>query len=345
MFFIIYFFTSGAVWTGDNTGEWGHLKISIPMTLSLNLVGITLSGADVGGFFKNPDAELLTRWYQAGAYMPFFRAHAHLDTKRREPWLLPAEHMKSIKASIEARYRFLPYWYTLFYNSAKDGQPVMRPLWVEFPFEKNTFTVEDEFLVGPGLLVHPVTDNGATGVNVFFPGNGQVYYDIDTYQIYQGNQNTYISADLQKIPVFYRGGHIIPKKDRVRRASYLGRNDPYTLVVALDAQGRADGDLYVDDYQSFQYQNNKEYSHRSFIFKNNQLVSSNADPQGSLSTPSWVERIVVLGLQQPPSSVTLTIAGGHTKDLSFKFDRKYQHVVTIKKPDVNIAEDWTITLK
>ena len=55
---------TGAVWTGDNTGEWGHLKISLPMVLTLNLVGITLSGADVGGFFKNPEHELLTRWYQ-----------------------------------------------------------------------------------------------------------------------------------------------------------------------------------------------------------------------------------------------------------------------------------------
>lgn len=44
-------------------------------------------GADVGGFFGNPDTELLVRWYQLGAYYPFFRAHAHHDTKRREPWL------------------------------------------------------------------------------------------------------------------------------------------------------------------------------------------------------------------------------------------------------------------
>ena len=54
----------GAVWTGDNTADWNHLRISLPMLMSLNLGGITFSGADVGGFFKNPDAELLTRWYQ-----------------------------------------------------------------------------------------------------------------------------------------------------------------------------------------------------------------------------------------------------------------------------------------
>ena len=59
------------MWTGDNTGEWGHLKISLPMLMTLNLVGITLAGADVGGFFKNPDAELLTRWYQASRWNNF----------------------------------------------------------------------------------------------------------------------------------------------------------------------------------------------------------------------------------------------------------------------------------
>ena len=63
MYTFPYFFT-GAVWTGDNTADWGHLKISLPMVMTLNLVGVTFSGADIGGFFKNPEPELLTRWYQ-----------------------------------------------------------------------------------------------------------------------------------------------------------------------------------------------------------------------------------------------------------------------------------------
>ncbi|GFY87476.1 glycosyl hydrolases family 31 protein [Actinidia rufa] len=71
----------------DNTAEWEHLRVSVPMILTLGLTGITFSGADVGGFFGNPEPELLVRWYQLGAYYPFFRAHAHHDTKRREPWL------------------------------------------------------------------------------------------------------------------------------------------------------------------------------------------------------------------------------------------------------------------
>ncbi|RVW28249.1 putative glucan 1,3-alpha-glucosidase [Vitis vinifera] len=77
----------GAVWTGDNTADWDQLRVSVPMILTLGLTGMTFSGADVGGFFGNPETELLVRWYQLGAYYPFFRAHAHHDTKRREPWL------------------------------------------------------------------------------------------------------------------------------------------------------------------------------------------------------------------------------------------------------------------
>ncbi len=73
----------GAIWTGDNESSWSHLAIAAPMLLSLNVGGLSFVGADVGGFFGNPDAELMTRWVQAGAYQPFFRGHAHHDSQRR----------------------------------------------------------------------------------------------------------------------------------------------------------------------------------------------------------------------------------------------------------------------
>jgi alpha 1,3-glucosidase len=76
----------GAVWTGDNKADWAHLAAATPMLLSLGVAGIVFSGADVGGFFGDPEPELLARWYQAGAFQPFFRGHAHIDAKRREPW-------------------------------------------------------------------------------------------------------------------------------------------------------------------------------------------------------------------------------------------------------------------
>jgi alpha 1,3-glucosidase len=85
---------------------------------------------------------------QAGAFQPFFRAHAHLDTKRREPFLLPEENMNIVRAAIRARYSYLPYWYTLFFMSEQDGAAVMQPLWVEFPKEKATFKIDDTYMIG-----------------------------------------------------------------------------------------------------------------------------------------------------------------------------------------------------
>jgi alpha 1,3-glucosidase len=116
----------GAIWTGDNAAEWSHLVISSPMLLSLNLGAISFSGADVGGFFGNTDAELMTRWMQAGAYTPFFRGHAHHDAKRREPWMFGEETMKRLRKAAMARYALLPYWYTIFAEASRTGMPIMR---------------------------------------------------------------------------------------------------------------------------------------------------------------------------------------------------------------------------
>lgn len=113
--------------------------------------------------------------FQAAAYQPFFRAHAHLDTRRREPWLLDADYTNAIREAIRDRYALLPYWYTLFYHGERQGGPIMRPLWVEFPKDKLGFAVENEHLVGSGLLVHPVTSAGASHVSVYFPGENEVW--------------------------------------------------------------------------------------------------------------------------------------------------------------------------
>jgi alpha 1,3-glucosidase len=143
---------TSAVWTGDNAAQWSHLKIAIPMLLSLSVTGFGFAGADVGGFFYNPDAKLLVRWYQAGAYQPFYREHAHIDTARREPWLFGDDNTRLIRQAIEQRYNYLPYWYTLFYKQEKHGIPPMLPLWANFPKDKNTFKIEDSFMVGMYII-------------------------------------------------------------------------------------------------------------------------------------------------------------------------------------------------
>ncbi|KAG5263471.1 hypothetical protein AALO_G00265190 [Alosa alosa] len=331
----------GAVWTGDNAAEWDHLKISIPMCLSLGLVGISLCGADVGGFFKTPSAELLVRWYQTGAYQPFFRAHAHLDTPRREPWLFGPENTALIREAVRQRYALLPYWYQQFYQAYRTGQPVMRPLWVEYPKDTATFTMDDQFLIGKDLLVHPVTEEGSRGVTAYLPGHGEVWYDVHTFQKHNGAQSLYIPVTMSSIPVFQRGGSIIPKKLRVRRSSSCMENDPYTLIVALNPQRTAEGELYIDDGHTFSFDTKKEFIHRSLTFANNVLSTRNLCPESQLSSPSWIEKVIILGASNP-KGVNLKTDGKVTP-LDYEFDASMS-VLTLRKPGVNVGADWTVEL-
>uniref|UniRef100_A0AAR2LUC8 Glycoside hydrolase family 31 N-terminal domain-containing protein n=1 Tax=Pygocentrus nattereri TaxID=42514 RepID=A0AAR2LUC8_PYGNA len=185
----------GAIWTGDNIATWEYLKISIPMLLSLSITGIHFSGADVGGFWQDPDPELLVRWYQAGALQPFFRGHSAKQTKRREPWLFGDTVTSAVRSAIQQRYYLLPYWYTLFHLAHTSALPPTRPLWVEFPKETETFIMDNQYMIGSALLACPVTDPGVTEVKVFLPGSDEVSLKFYGYLSLQGNAEGMLYLD------------------------------------------------------------------------------------------------------------------------------------------------------
>jgi len=280
----------------------------------------------------------MLRWYQAAAFQPFMRNHAHIETKRREPWLFGDRMTALIRSAVRRRYALLPYWYTLFYENEKTGAPPMRPLWVEFPDDINTFNMQDQHLVGNALLAHPVTDQGATSVSVYLPQG--IWYDFYSYQAYGPGSHSF-SVNDDTIPVFQRGGTIVPTKQRIRRASSLMKNDPFTLFVALDEKHEALGSLYVDDGQSFEYRQGK-YLENSFVYKGNTLESNVVNPTTVFKTPEWIERVVILGLQATPKSIEATSASVGTVNLEFEGDSS---VIVIRKPAVLISEKWKITLQ
>ncbi|XP_054927666.1 neutral alpha-glucosidase AB isoform X4 [Dermacentor andersoni] len=332
----------GAVWTGDNDADWKHLRITVPMLLSLSVAGISFCGADVGGFFRNPDSELSVRWYQAGAYQPFFRAHSHIHTKRREPWSFGPETLELVRGALYQRYALLPLWYTLFFENERTGVPPLRPLWMEFPQDKAGFTIDDEHLVGNALLVHPVTEAGATKVSVYFPGENEVWYDVETWEKFDGLSTVSIPVTLSKIPVYQRGGTIVPKKERIRRCSTLTKDDPYTLQVALPKEGKpAEGMLYIDDGATFDYKKG-DLLFLKFKFADNMLTSKILEGPGNFKTKAWVERVVIAGYPTRPSDVQLTTSKG-TQSLQFTYEEKEQ-LLRVRKPGVNIAEKWTLKI-
>lgn len=341
----------GPVWTGDNTAEWDHLQVSIPMILSLGLTGIAFTGADVGGFFGNPDPELLTRWYQLAAFYPFFRAHAHLDTKRREPWLFGEPYTSLIREAVRARYALLPYFYTLFREASTTGVPVMRPLWMEFPDEEMTFAIDKECMIGSSLLVRGVYTEGATSEIIYLPGV-EPWYDVRTGAVYLGGDYHKVPVTMDAIPVFQRAGTIIPRKDRPRRSSTQTLNDPYTLVVALNSSYEAEGELYIDDGRSYEFLEGA-YIHRRFVFSRGRLTSHSirSSKVGSklFTTPCSVERVIVLGLQ--PKHVT-GVKHAFVDPLNKRVEIEAGPLIfrpgadlsahIVRKPNVPIAEDWSI---
>uniref|UniRef100_A0A670XX90 Glucosidase alpha, neutral C n=1 Tax=Pseudonaja textilis TaxID=8673 RepID=A0A670XX90_PSETE len=297
----------GAVWTGDNKADWSYLKISIPMLLTISIAGISFCGADVGGFIGNPEPELLVRWYQAGALQPFFRGHANMKTKRREPWLFGKKNTKIIREAIKERYSLLPYLYTLFYQAHSMAEPVMRPLWVEFPKELETFDIEDEYMLGSALLVHPVSAPKISTVNVFLPGPQENWYDFRKFRRLEGHGILKIPVTLNNIPVFQRGGTIIPLKISVGKSTEWMLDVPYELRAALDDKGCATGKLYLDDGHSFHYLHEKQFLLRKFSFHENVLSSRCASEEGLFQTKCIVQQIMILGIKKKPSVVTTTM--------------------------------------
>ena len=343
----------GPIWTGDNAANWDHLRVSLPMVLSINLAGLPFSGADVGGFFGDPSPELLTRWYQVGIFYPFFRGHAHLDTRRREPWLFGEEVLGRIRAAIRMRYTLLPYLYTLFYETSQNGAPVMRPMWYEFPSSKALAEVQDQFMFGPALLIAPVLKKGPNPENSTASGWRQVllptearWYDFRTGQTFDSKfPSMKYDADLDTIPIFFRGGHILPRRETARRSSQAMQQDPFTLVVGPDADGKAVGRLYLDDGRSYAYENRAEFLLTEFSFENN-LLKATPTAGGELRTDVLVDRIVVLGVKSPKKWSAKTHAGQSLEcqagPISLQGSWDDGQALVVRRTGLRVAEPWSV---
>ncbi|XP_074222053.1 neutral alpha-glucosidase C isoform X2 [Camelus bactrianus] len=315
-----------------------------PFVLTRSFFAGSQKYADIGGFIGNPEAELLVRWYQAGAYQPFFRSHATKNTRRREPWLFGEKHTQLIREAIRERYALLPYWYSLFYFAHVASQPVMRPLWIEFPGELETFGVEDEYMLGSALLVHPVTEPKATVVDVFLPGSNEVWFDSKTFSHWKGACTVKIPVSLDTIPVFQRGGSVVPIKTTIGKSTGCMTDSPYGLRVALSTKGSAVGEVYLDDGHSFQYLHQKQFLHRKFSFSSGVLINSCADERGRYPSKCVVEQIFVLGLKKQPSSVTAHSSDGKAQPVAFTYCAKTS-TLSLEKLSLNIGADWKVHIQ
>src|SRR4051794_11133861 len=197
-----------ANWMGDNQARWDHLWVSIPMAMGFGLSGQAFVGADVGGFQGHSNAELFLRWMQYGTLTPFCRNHSEMGNVDQYAWTWGDTVLGFVRDAIELRYRLIPYLYAAFIRASETGAPVQRPLVFDFQDAPLVRDIDDEYLFGPDLLVAPVTAAGQTARHVYLPAG--TWYDWHTGERLAGEQPVLTPTPLDRIPLYARGGAVIP---------------------------------------------------------------------------------------------------------------------------------------
>ena len=261
-------------WSGDVARTWGGIVPQIPIMINSGLSGLGYMSHDVGGFAideNNPiDPELYVRWLQLGLFTPILRTHSQ---EYAEPYHYP-EQAEIIKKLILDRYRWLPYNYTLAYENATKGWPLVRPLNFHDEGPAGCDTIVDEYLWGRDVLVAPVLKQGATSRSITFP-LGRWIDMRDPRVSYTDTVNSY-DAPLDVLPLFVRAGAFIPQADypmentadydpgrlTVKYYPYPSTNSDYTLyddnrlsprslaegayrLINFNGACKADGDITV----------------------------------------------------------------------------------------------------
>ncbi|CAA6669562.1 unnamed protein product [Spirodela intermedia] len=230
-----------ATWTGDNLANWEHLHMSIPMMLQLSLSGQPLSGPDIGGYAGNASPKLFGRWMGVGAMFPFSRGHSETDTIDHEPWSFGEECEEVCRLALLRRYRLIPHIYTLFYMAHTKGTPVAAPTFFADPKDPRLRSVENSFLMGPLLIcASTVPDKGSDELQFVLPKGIWLRFDF-------GDAH----PDLPNL--YLQGGSIIPMGPAVQHVGETNPTDELFLMIALDENGRAEGVLFEDDGDGYDF--------------------------------------------------------------------------------------------
>ena len=244
-------------WSTDVSRTWGGLKPQINIMLNSGLSGLGYMSHDVGGFAitdKPYDPELYVRWLQLGTFSPVLRTHSQQEA---EPYKYPAQQ-DIILPLIKERYRWLPYNYTLAYENASQGLPLVRPLNFYTPGSKKYDDIDDEYLWGRDVLVAPVLEQGARERKVVFPEGLWADYR-DPSKLYRGGDTITYAAPLDVLPLFVRAGSFIPLADYAMENTGDYRTDRYT-VNYYPYLGKSEFVMYEDNPLSTTSLSKDEYS-------------------------------------------------------------------------------------
>ena len=293
------------VWTGDNQSTWEHLRMSVPMLMNLGLSGLSFCGTDVGGFGYDCTAELLSRWVQVGAFTPLFRNHTTIYSRDQEPWAFDKTTEDINRKYIKLRYKLIPYLYDIFYNSEKNGLPVIRPLILHYQNDERTYEINDQFLFGENIMVAPVLEQGKKARMVYLP-KGTKWIDYWTKEVFEGGQYIVKETPLDVCPIYIKDNSIIPNYPEM---SYIGEKEVDTLIldIYLEKEGRFEYKHYQDDGQSFEYRDGN-YNLYNIVVKNEDELKVDIE-------------LMYNGYDKKYSEVEVNINGLNVETLKFDGDK------------------------
>lgn len=243
-------------WSGDIGWNWDVMKRQIVAGLNYNLTGMPYWTTDIGGFFRPGRGQytdekyhdILTRWFQWGAFCPIFRIHGYQT--ETEPWKYGEKVEGNMRSMMNVRYRLIPYIYSEAWQVSKNGSTLMRPMVMDFSSDAKAVQQAYQYMFGKQLLVAPVTEAGVSQWDVYLP-KAAGWYDYWTGKHFTGGQTVKADAPQDKIPVFVKAGAIIPM---AKAMQYTGEKPLDVLEIRVYKGADGSFSLYEDKGDGYDYE-------------------------------------------------------------------------------------------
>ena len=250
----------GGIWLGDNNSSWAQLLANIQMMPSVQMCGFLYSGADLCGFSSDTTPDLALRWLEFGLLTPLMRNHSAVGTRMQEYYRFP-EVLPAVRNMIRLRYALLPYLYSEFMKAALKNTSYFRPLAFDYPDDPDAREVEDQLLLGEGLMAAPVYIQNAHGRHVYLPEPMKLLRlravdDYDEEILPAGHH--YIRCALDEVLLFLRPGHIVPVAQPANNTSELD-DASLTLWSFLPDGESAEYRMYRDDGVTTEYEKKEHW--------------------------------------------------------------------------------------
>ena len=225
-------------WSGDPAADFDSLACTIRGGLSAGMSGIPFWSNDIGSYRGVPSPRLYVRWAQFGLLCSHSRMHGDSP---REPWQFGDEALGIVRRYIQLRYQLFPYLYSCAYEASRDGIPVLRAMPLAFPHDVNAYDKDLQFMLGPWLLVAPIYDE-TDERDIYLPEGRWINFWSD--ETHDGPSTIRVHAPLDVLPLFLRGGTILPLMPPARRIPEA-RIDP--LIIELFPCGKSSYHLNEDE--------------------------------------------------------------------------------------------------